>query len=65
MAVAYHVPIKVVDCSPSPRLGGPIRSSSFLVARTISTRPSWLKPWPDACRDAGQSCSPLRDGTFG
>src|SRR5918998_3771907 len=39
-AVAYHWPSRVVDCSLSRRVGGPMRSSSFFVARTMSTRPS-------------------------
>src|SRR6266545_1306598 len=39
-AVAYHWPSIVVDRSPSFRVGGPIRSRSFFVARTRSTASS-------------------------
>src|SRR4051812_28685506 len=38
-AVAYQGPSTVVDRSPSARLGGPTRSNSLLVARTMNTRP--------------------------
>jgi hypothetical protein len=43
-AVAYHGPNNVVPPSPSPSVGGPTRSNSFLVARPIST--------PSSCRNA-------------
>src|SRR3974390_1077510 len=36
-----------------------MRLSSFLVARTISTRPSCPSPGPMPRRDAGQSSSPF------
>jgi len=38
--VAYHGPSDVVPRSSSRAIDGPARRSSFLVARTISTRPS-------------------------
>jgi hypothetical protein len=51
-AVAYHWPSRVVDCSPSRRVGGPMRSSSFFVPRTMSTRSTTTPGHVDAllCR---------------